>query len=437
MGKAKRQSQKSWRKRGAPLEEEALRVRREADKDRRTGGSISKLSTSQLFAIDSGKQQAATVSRKQALRAGAPAKQLMVDKIIATNQFIKTVDGPPTASSKPNVLSNAALLVRDKIGKARKAASRTLTHRAARAAALAANPPPQADTLDIWGSVASGQMEQRVVTKACRRSAKRRAPEGSTENAAVKVVADGASWNPAYDAHQELLATATVHELERLRKEKVHRVEALFGTGDDFEGRVPLPKQIKPQDATEDNVDEDDEDEDDEDMSDGEAGAKAGAEKPKVTAAQRKKRERARERERAAAAAKAEKAREKQLSRVGNLLSEIKQESKELTAKQQAEAAWLAVKPKKLGPKRYEPKRPEVMLTEELPSSLRNMTTEGSLLADRFDSMQARNLIEVRDRRPLGHAPGRRKRRSVLTEGSKDIKYKSPYGIAGPTPAWL
>ena len=48
--------------------------------------------------------------------------------------------------------------------------------------------------------------------------------------------------------------------------------------------------------------------------------------------------------------------------------------------------------------------RPEVLLTEELPSSLRVTSTEGSLMADRFHSLQERNLIEVREKRPRGLA---------------------------------
>ena len=47
--------------------------------------------------------------------------------------------------------------------------------------------------------------------------------------------------------------------------------------------------------------------------------------------------------------------------------------------------------------------------------------------------VQARNMIEPREWRP----PIKRKRRSVLREGSKDIKYQSPHGFPGKKPAWL
>ena len=80
-----------------------------------------------------------------------------------------------------------------------------------------------------------------------------------------------------------------------------------------------------------------------------------------------------------------------------------------------------------------EPSRPDVLLSDEQPESLRQLVSEGSLLASRFESMQARNLIETRDIKKAK----RPKKRTVLRESSKDTKYKSPHGWAGKMPAWL
>ena len=441
MAKAKRQSQKSWRKRGAVLEEAALRVRRKADQERRTGGSISNLSDSQLFAVDAsgGRASGTDVSRRKALRSGAAPKVLHVDRLVATNPYLQPVVKAPPSSAKPSALSNGAALVKGKITKAREKVSRTLAHRAARAATLAAAPAaPSGNPLDIWG--AAPPPSSGATFKVCQRNDVRRKPESSTVTKAVVPVPDGASWNPSHEGHQELLAAATEHELARQRKEQHHRYEALFGTGEDFEGRVavPIPPEALREDGAEDSEDEDDEEEDDDDEDDEdeeeEGTAARQVERAPVTAAQRKKRERQKERERAAAAAKREKRQQAELDRVEHVLGEIKRDDKALRKKQQAEAAWEAVRPKKLGPKRYAPKRPDVLLTDELPASYRNLETEGSLLADRFESIQARNMVEVREQRP---PPQKRKRRMVLTEKAKDAKYKSPFGQAGPTPAWL
>lgn len=447
MAKAKRQSQKSWRKRGAVLEEAALRVRRKANQERRTGGSISSLSDSQLFAVDAtgGNTGGTSVSRRKALRAGAPAKVLHVDRMVATNPYIEPVVKAPASSAKPSALSRGTSLVKDKIGKARDKISRTLTHRAARAAALAAAAPaPSGNPLDIWG--AAPPSSSAPAFKVCQRNAVRCKPESSIVTKAIAPAPDGASWNPSYDSHQELLAAATEHELARQRKEQHHRFEPLFGTGEDFEGRVPvpIPPEALREDGAEDSEDDDDDEEDsdaeeeedgDED-DDGEEGGKAGrqAERSAVTEAQRKKRERHKERERLAAAAKREKRQAAELDRVEHVLGEIKRDDKALRKKQQAEAEWEAMRPKKLGPKRHEPKRPDVLLTEELPASLRALEPEGSLLEDRLDSMRARNMVEVRERQP---PPQKRKRRMVLTERAKEGQYKSPFGNAGPVPAWV
>merc|ERR1711972_488908 len=45
---------------------------------------------------------------------------------------------------------------------------------------------------------------------------------------------------------------------------------------------------------------------------------------------------------------------------------------------------------------KYEPQEIEIKLSEELTGNLRNLKPEGSLLEDRFKSMQRRNMIEVR-----------------------------------------
>ena len=89
---------------------------------------------------------------------------------------------------------------------------------------------------------------------------------------------------------------------------------------------------------------------------------------------------------------------------------------------------------RKLGPRKHIQKRPDVLLSDEQPSAMRQMGGEGSLLDDRFESMQARNLIEVRDK---NMKPTRRHLKKVLREGSKDGKYKSPHGFAGKMPAWM
>lgn len=55
-------------------------------------------------------------------------------------------------------------------------------------------------------------------------------------------------------------------------------------------------------------------------------------------------------------------------------------------------------KTKKLGPVKFHPPLPEFQRKHELCKNLRTMKTEGSILADRFHSLQKRNIIEPRQR---------------------------------------
>merc|ERR1712130_107661 len=73
-------------------------------------------------------------------------------------------------------------------------------------------------------------------------------------------------------------------------------------------------------------------------------------------------------------------------------------ESKTLEKQEKKKAA---AEEKLLGPVRlsnykYEPQEIEIKLSEELTGNLRNLKQEGSLLEDRFKSLQRRNMIEVR-----------------------------------------
>ena len=154
----------------------------------------------------------------------------------------------------------------------------------------------------------------------------------------------------------------------------------------------------------------------------------------------------------------------------------------QLICRHTEQAQHEAVRTKKLGKLKYEPTRPDVLLSDEIPDSLRQMPAEASLLSDRFHSMQesgyyacrslfetaedastttaststnptstmttitlfvrqlvsfcrtqARNLLEVRKA-----ATKKRKtnRMAVTRESCKDTRYKSPH-FKGELPPWL
>lgn len=430
----KKQSTASWRKRGKAFEAAALAAREQVDLERRTGGSVSGLTNEQLFELQPAVPQSKVVVGHRTKPVGdVSRKSLSVERKLAANPFIPTVVKPPSQKQRAGP-SKRTLAIRDKVARAVKG----LVQHRAQAALAAITAPPQQEALDVWGG---GADEARARAKR-----QRRPPEASTVSVAVVMPAEGASWNPTASAHKELLDQAVGHELERLRREQLHRNSLFHHSDDESEDEETTARLAAEREAAQSapllqdapGADEDGENEDEE----GEAAERSAwhVDKEKLTKAQRNRRERAKEREREERAAAAERKRERQLGRVGTLLSELKKESAELRARQEHEAAWAAALPKKLAGKRYVPKRPDVLLSEEQPSALRQMSTEGSLLADRFDSLQARHFVEVRVQRkrkgkfgPHGQKGGRR---IIQKDSNKSLLYKSPH-YRGPLPAWM
>ena len=93
------------------------------------------------------------------------------------------------------------------------------------------------------------------------------------------------------------------------------------------------------------------------------------------------------------------KIREIEVSRVKSIKKELK--ANEVKTEERKEKKKAAAEEKLHGPVRlsnykYEPQEIEIKLSDELTGNLRNLKQEGSLLEDRFKSLQRRNMIEVR-----------------------------------------
>merc|ERR1711902_161151 len=87
---------------------------------------------------------------------------------------------------------------------------------------------------------------------------------------------------------------------------------------------------------------------------------------------------------------------------MGNLKSfkkEIAKEEKDAEKKEEKKAEKAIEKlkhPAQLSKYKYDPEEIPIKLSDELSGNLRNLKPEGSLLEDRFKSMQRRNMIETR-----------------------------------------
>ena len=93
------------------------------------------------------------------------------------------------------------------------------------------------------------------------------------------------------------------------------------------------------------------------------------------------------------------KIRETEVSRVKSIKKELNKNEVKTQERQEKKKAAAEEKlhgPVRLSNYKYEPQEIEIKLSDELTGNLRNLKQEGSLLEDRFKSLQRRNMIEVR-----------------------------------------
>lgn len=222
--------------------------------------------------------------------------------------------------------------------------------------------------------------------------------------AAVKVVEGGASYNPSAAEHGELTAKAIDEELRRLERIEYYQSKM---TLENFFSNSATPDMIVDSDAgVEEEIEENEEDKAD-------RVAQVSLPKRKTTAQKnRQKRHRLKLFEEWRARQK------KQLIGQIDQLHLLKRQLEESGAWEQAskdletekgkfrslndllagKEVTEKSKPARLGPHIWKKPFVEVQLTEDLTPSFRQLKPEGNLMADRFGSLQERQLIETRVR---------------------------------------
>jgi len=222
---------------------------------------------------------------------------------------------------------------------------------------------------------------------------KDRTVTSGTKLEAVEVPESGASYNPSLQDHQELLWKAAMVEID---KEKEHqRIERL--TTGMFPSKDKAPSAESQMKELSEGIvelgDEAEEQENEEEVEKIVIGNKPKTRRQlrdrrkKIFADQKKERE------------KDIKKREIEVARVKSIRKELNKD--EVKTQERQEKKKTAAEEKLHGPVRlsnykYEPKEIEIKLSDELTGNLRNLKQEGSLLEDRFKSLQRRNMIEVR-----------------------------------------
>ena len=222
---------------------------------------------------------------------------------------------------------------------------------------------------------------------------------------AVEVPHAGSSYNPSVEEHQELLWKATMVELAK--EKELSRIERQTTAMFPSKGKAPTAQdRVKEmsEGILELNQDEGDEEEEEDkaDAADNSDTEKVDGDqqvvKPKTRKQKRDRRGRMFE-EQKEKRMKETKIREMEVMRVKSLKKELSKEDQKTQENQERREKQRVEKmsgPIQLSNYKYEPQELELKLSDELTGNLRNLSPEGSLLEDRFKSMQRRNMIEVR-----------------------------------------
>ncbi|CAM9111697.1 unnamed protein product [Bubo scandiacus] len=259
---------------------------------------------------------------------------------------------------------------------------------------------PTRDFYDIWAAdspqerALAGQdpwFLQQTKKKRVKRPARLQAKPSPVP--AVEVIAAGGSYNPAFEDHQALLLRA--HEVEVRKKRAEDRVERQLKIPAGTE--LPTAETVF-QEQCEGLVEESEEEEDEAEDAPKAVAAPRGGEEDGAAAAAGE----------GGASAGGPAAPGEGGAVPAPAAVPAAGAAAGATAPGPGAAAAPAgagakrrqreVLPRRLGRLRYEEPSLEVQLSDELPESLRTLKPEGSVLRDRFKSLQKRSLIEPRER---------------------------------------
>lgn len=206
---------------------------------------------------------------------------------------------------------------------------------------------------------------------------------------AIEIAAPGASYNPDYESHQELLQEALDFYT---KKADSSRKQAKL---------VPrIKQQVEPVVFMDSDNEEEESSESQSDDDQEEAKKENLAHIPRLSKEERRKRERQAKHQSMLRAIERRKEQNRQFTAINGMVRNLDDEERVREAKRQARAEIeedrKETKIARIGPAHYRHRAPEVLLTEELPGSLRALKPQSSIIEDRFASFQRRNMVETR-----------------------------------------
>eukprot|EP00899_Mesostigma_viride_P011840 jgi/Mesvir1/20657/Mv14874-RA.1 len=416
MGKA-RKGKKAWRKQ---VDADYERWVDNTTLDVLTGGPVHDVADENLFFEDKKPEEAPPVALKRSERAKLKGP-LKHESVLASIGAVKPVHVATPRNPKPLTIQPPR--VREAIKETKKAQTEKV-----KAAALSKARPAKYDLWDPAAPTDAPALPPVLAPPPAARSKKaaeaaRRARVRSNAPA-VEVCQPGCSYNPEEESHQDALALAVAAEVT---KELAKELQ---------------PAPVRPQLAAAPLDEEeqffleaggdDGEDDAEEGPSDDEQAkaAKRVDGTQRLTRAQLNRKRRRLEQQQADAAAAHAKKLRADLQRLDKVVEEVAtmeatQEERRLR-RQLSRQERAAERPRRLGKAKFEPAPLQVLTTDEVTGSLRQVKGCYSLARDRFKSLQRRELIEPVNAAKGGKKPKRR-RTVTYIQGSRGEKARETH----------
>ncbi|XP_053176788.1 ribosome biogenesis protein NOP53 [Scomber japonicus] len=376
--------------------------------ERTTGGLLSEKPDDSLFFLDVGQPQRVEQKEEEPVegkrKKGKGSGPLRIDLILQHDSLVPPPKDvlsyqQPNAKKLRRIAQKAEQLAAKGVvpRRQKQLLNRQPVNRTTKKAVTEANNNPDREYYDIWGQEPKEAGDAWFLQQTGKKRVKR--PEKLNEKPsvlpAVEVIAPGGSYNPDFFSHQALLQEA--HEVEVKKQKAEDKIERQLAVNREDTATEETIYQEQVQGLIEEDEEEETVPIEDEDI------AAVGA----ITVAE-KKTERQRRKERAEKlkvqrrqANKQYTNQRQQLFQLRSIKASIKQQEQQTKANQKERLAKKEAQksqPRRLGKLKFQAQDLEVKLSDELAGSLRQLKPEGSILKDRFKSMQKRNLIEPRER---------------------------------------
>ncbi|XP_041652450.1 ribosome biogenesis protein NOP53 isoform X2 [Cheilinus undulatus] len=377
--------------------------------ERTTGGLLSEKPDDSLFFLDVGQPKKAEQKEAEPVegkkRKGKASRPLRIDLILQHDSLVPPPKDvlafqQPNAKKLRRIAQKAEQLAAKGVvpRRQKQLLNRRPVERTAKRAVTEANNNPDREYYDIWGQKAKDTADPWYLQQTGKKLVKR--PEKLNEKPsvlpAVEVIAPGGSYNPDFFSHQALLQEA--HEVEVKKKKEEDKVERQLAVNreDTATEETILREQV------EGLVEEENEEAaapNEEEEGDVAVGAITLSDKKTERQRKREKADKIKEQQRLSERRQTDQ--RQQLFQLRSIKASIKQQdqrTKDRQIKRKAKQEAQKAQPRRLGKLKFKPQDLEVQLSDELAGSLRQLKPEGSVLKDRFKSLQKRNLIEPRER---------------------------------------